>query len=973
MSGLFDDFNTNNLTSTITVAAKKAKSKSKSKTVKPVVAEDINVEATNMFGDEFKAEVKSLINKTKAAAEETDPEKLLKSKKLSLEERLQVINSNVYRVLGKQKNNIIVIKDKTTFANYVTNAIKAGRIDVDTETNNSTDAMTCKLMGLCLYYPGGKQAYIPVNHTDLNKNKLDWQLTESECAEQLNRIIESKITIVMHNGKFDYQVLKHTCGVIIAPTWDTIIGARIMDENEFSDKNTSLKAIYVKYIDPSQEKYSIDKLFENVPYNYVDPEVFAYYAATDSLMTDRVYEWQMKTFFNKPENADLKKLCDEIEMPEVQVTAEVEAYGVYIDQEFGDALKKKYNNLLTEIDEEINSTIVELKPIINAWKLSPEANCPVKQYVAEKTKMTKDKIEKMYPNVDSAGNRYKLGKAKVEQLEDPINLASSTQFAILLFDILKLKAPGGTRAVGEDEIKALSDSIKIMENKTDIQEKALTICDGILRRRGVVKLITTYIDVIPDLAKHWPDGRIRYRLSSLGTNTGRFASGGKFKFLDDDENPVSINSINSQNIPSRGDGAEVRMLFKATPGYKIVGSDYSGQELRLAAYLSQDKKLLDAYANDQDAYAIIASEMFGLPYSECLEFYPEGTEIEIDGQKVICGHKTHLNKAGKARRSVGKTMVLAGNYGMSGAGAGALMGKTAKEGTELLEKYFKMFDGLGGAIKKAKESLKKTGYVTGIMGRRRRLPDIFLPSYSVSLRNVDKNSINFNPFLICGDRKTVDPKIKKWEGRVKEEINNYQSWKEKIAKKEGKAYVHADEMSNKTYTELAKEALKDGVIIQANTSRIAQAERQCFNATVQGSAGTLTKKAMIDIFNDPVLKQCDTHIIISVHDEVLVECKEEFADIVEKRLPEVMINAARGLGITSPKMVCDPYNVSRWYADVEAASVLDYFSKKEHGDDKKGILPMGRDEAIKATTMHFSEIPETAVIKTIETGCDLEF
>ena len=964
MEGLFGDVGIK--------APSSAKAKAKKKMEKKLkLAGDIDLSANQMFGADFAVKIAEKANS--AEASEVSAEKILKSKKVSLPERLAVINSNVLRILGKQKNNILVVKDKATFADYVTKAITSGRIDVDTETNNSTDAMTCKLMGLCLYYPGGKQAYIPVNHTDLNKNRLAWQLTEADCAEQLKRIVDSKVSIIMHNGKFDYQVLKHTCGVIVAPTWDTIIAARNIDENEFSDKNTSLKSIYVKYVDQSQEKYSIDKLFDNIPYNYVDPDIFAYYAATDSLMTDKVYQWEMSTFFDKPENADIKKLCEIIEMPEVQVTAETEAYGVYIDQAFGDALKKKYNGLLTEIDTELSEAIGSIKPMIDAWKLTPEANAAVKQYVAEKTKMTKDKIEKMYPNVDSDGRRYKLGKAKVEQLEDPINLASSTQLAILLFDVLGLPTQNGTRAVGEDEIKAIADWIKIAESRTEAQETALKICEAILRRRGVVKLITTYIDVIPDLAKHWPDGRIRYRLNSMGTDTGRFASGGKFRFLDENENPVTLNSINSQNIPSRGEGAEIRMLFKATPGYRIVGSDYSGQELRLAAYLSQDKKLLDAYANDQDAYAIIASEMFGLPYEECLEFYPEGTEIEIDGQKVICGHKTHLNKEGKARRSVGKTMVLAGNYGMSGAGAGALMGKTAKEGSELLEKYFKMFDGLGGAIAKAKEKLRKDGYVTGIMGRRRRLPDIFLPSYSVSLKGADADDANFNPFLICGDRKTVDPRVRKWEMKVKEAIDDYQSWKERKAKKEGRAYVRAEEMGNKTYSELAKEAMKEGVIIQANTGRIAQAERQCFNATVQGSAGTLTKKAMIDIFNDPVLKSCDTHIIISVHDEVLVECKEEFADIVEKRLPEVMINAAKSLGILSPKMVCDPYNVDRWYADVEAASVLDYFGKKEHGDAKKGVAPMSRDDAMKATIDHFSEIPEEAIRKTVETGCDLAF
>lgn len=72
--------------------------------------------------------------------------------------------------------------------------------------------------------------------------------------------------------------------------------------------------------------------------------------------------------------------------------------------------------------------------------------------------------------------------------------------------------------------------------------------------------------------------------------------------------------------------------------YKIVGSDYSGQELRLAAFLSQDKTLLDAYAHNQDAYAIIASQIFNVPYEDCLEFHKAGTELEIDGKKVIAGN-----------------------------------------------------------------------------------------------------------------------------------------------------------------------------------------------------------------------------------------------------------------------------------------------------------------------------------------------
>ena len=96
---------------------------------------------------------------------ETDPTKILKSKKVSLAEKLALIRVKVLEVLGKQKNNVIVIKDKAVFENYVSKALEFGRIAIDTETNNSTDPMTCQLMGLCLYYEGGKQASLNLFHS----------------------------------------------------------------------------------------------------------------------------------------------------------------------------------------------------------------------------------------------------------------------------------------------------------------------------------------------------------------------------------------------------------------------------------------------------------------------------------------------------------------------------------------------------------------------------------------------------------------------------------------------------------------------------------------------------------------------------------------------------------------------------------------------------------------------------------------
>ena len=184
--------------------------------------------------------------------------------------------------------------------------------------------------------------------------------------------------------------------------------------------------------------------------------------------------------------------------------------------------------------------------------------------------MTLAKLEATYPYVDEkTGKRYKVGKAPIEQIGDPINLASPTQLAILFYDILKCpvvskKSPRGT---GKDELEAIA------ERRPDIN-----LCKLILERRGIVKLISTYIDVIPALAQHWPDGRIRYKLNSVGTDTGRFSSGGEFKFLDGDE-AVEISGINSQNIPSRGDGKITRMLFTAKKEFNEIEAEDNCYEL----------------------------------------------------------------------------------------------------------------------------------------------------------------------------------------------------------------------------------------------------------------------------------------------------------------------------------------------------------------------------------------------------------
>lgn len=568
------------------------------------------IDISNLSKNSAKKAIKKTAELLDTDQNENNTTKLLKSKKISVIDKLHLIEAKVLKVLGKQKNNILVIKDTATFEDYISKVIETGVVAIDTETHNSLDPVTTKMIGLCLYAPGLKQAYIPVEHRDpRTKIRLPWQCTAEDCRKQLQRLKDAKTYTVMHNGKFDYEVIKCSCGIAIPPQWDTEICARLLNENEKSN----LKEQYIKYIDSSQEKYKIDTLFENILYVDVNPDIFAYYAATDSLMTYKLYEVQKEKLaapeygphldlLGKHEVKGLRWLFHNIEMPIVEVTAEMELLGVCVDQKLGQRLKDKYNGLLSNVDTEISALIETIAPVIKRWRLTKEANEKTKVYVPKKTKMTEAKIREQYPLEDEKG-RYKVGKSKTEQLDEEVNLASPAQLAILFYDVLNVpQSSQDSRKTGKDELKKINEKLqgylpKLAElevedvDEEDLEEDmeealelsedqtvilklgtAAKLSDLILKRRAIAKLLTTYIDVIPDLAKHWPDGRIRFHLHSMGTDTGRYSSGGKIKYVENDE-PIEVSGINIQNIPSRGEGGLLRLLFVANTKEEQISFD----------------------------------------------------------------------------------------------------------------------------------------------------------------------------------------------------------------------------------------------------------------------------------------------------------------------------------------------------------------------------------------------------------------
>ena len=332
------------------------------------------ISMVSLWGDEFAIvdNTEAIIKKAKTPkkVEPVPTEKLIKSKSVDIETKIEAIKTDVYKILGIYAEDTLVIKDYDSFKAYIDAILQNGIAAIDTETNNSLNTFDCKIMGLCLYTPGQKNAYIPVNHTDLSgEHRLPWQITEDQIREQLQRVVDAGVFEIFHNATFDIEVIQTTCGIRLKAAWDTMVGAQLLDENE----HKSLKEQFKIHINPEQDKYSIEHLFKGMPYHIFDPELFALYAATDSYMTYKLFEYQ-RSEFRKHGMEDVYKLFREIEIPVIDAIVDMELTGTCIDIAYSNKMSIEYHKKSDEVQSRIDEELANLKPIIDKWRLSPEAN-----------------------------------------------------------------------------------------------------------------------------------------------------------------------------------------------------------------------------------------------------------------------------------------------------------------------------------------------------------------------------------------------------------------------------------------------------------------------------------------------------------------------------------------------------------------------------------------------------------------------
>lgn len=727
---------------------------------------------------------------------------------------IEKIRINVEKNLSEYKDKVTFLRSEDLVEEYITKCIDNGVISIDTETTG-LDCLLDEVVGSCLYTPNEKAIYIPHKHKSyITGQYLNNQISTEFMTKQYKRVLDSGIKVIMHNAKFDKRIIKSNFNVDLNVYWDTMLAAKCLDNRD----DATLKGQTAKYINNTEKTYDFSKLFKEIDYQIVPVDVASMYAATDSLITYELYEFQKEWFKTRPE---AYRVFMDLEMRVLPVVCDMENTGVALNVDYCKELSIKYHEQLDAANENLK---IEF----------------------ERYKGDVDKYNVYHPN---------------KPLPTPLNWGSPTQLAIFFYDILGMQSP--------DKKKPRDTGEAFMSHYAD---KGISICKAILKYREINKLLTTYIDKMPETLNP-KTKRIHATFNQVGADTGRFSS----------------SDPNLQNIPSHN--LDIRKMFTATDGYYLLGSDFSKQEPKLLAFYSGDKSLRKSFEEGTDIYSVIASMSFNVPYEDCLEFYPEGKEIVVDGKKVICGHKTHTNKQGKERRGQAKSILLGLMYGRGPASIAEQIHKSTKEAQEIINGFYKGFPTVKKWMDEVVENAKKCGYVETFYGRRRYIKDIELDDYTFEL--VSGVNKNFNPLDFDDDEENTTEVLEEDKEYYLKRLRNCRNWKDK--------------------ERIKQDALSEGIKIHDNGGYIAEAIRKCVNTKIQGGAADQTKLAMINIANNEELKDLGFRLLIGVHDELIGEAPIENAKRCSELLEKCMTSA--GSDIIDIKQECDVEISKQWYGE----------------------------------------------------------
>lgn len=489
-------------------------------------------------------------------------------------------------------------------------------VALDTETTG-IDPTTAQLVGLSFAFVPNEAYYVPVPADREGAEKI---------AGAFKFALEDKTKLkIGQNIKYDIIVLRNYGIKVAGPYFDTMIAHYLLNP-EMRHNMDFLAEAYLQY-----KTIHIDQLIGPKGKNQLSmrdlpPEKVKDYACEDADIT-----LQLKFILEKDlKTQNMESLFHDIEMPLIEVLADMETTGVKLDVE------------------------------------------AMKQLSAEMTKEMQGIESEIY---------------RIAGME--FNINSARQVGEVLFDRMKIvdkpkKTKTGQYVTSEDVLESLKGKHPIVEK--------------LFEYRGLKKLLSTYIDALPQLI-HPDTGKIHTSLNQAVTATGRLSS----------SNP------NLQNIPIRdAQGKEIRRAFVAdSKDCLFFSADYSQIELRIMAHLSGDANMIEAFNNSNDIHAATAAKIYKVP----------------------------VQQVDKDMRRKAKTANFGIIYGISVFGLAERLNIPRGEAKDLIDGYFENYPEVKKYMDESILKAKENGYVETIFHRRRYLADINSRN-SVVRGYAERNAIN---------------------------------------------------------------------------------------------------------------------------------------------------------------------------------------------------------------------------------------
>jgi DNA polymerase-1 len=482
-------------------------------------------------------------------------------------------------------------------------------LSVDLETT-SLKAVDAQIVGVSLALPkDGGQYYLPLGH-----NTSGSQLPREATLNTLKPILESDgVGKIGQNLKYDAMVLLNYNIHLKPIVFDTMIASYLVRPGGGGHNLDALAMEFLNHKTITFEevtgKGAKQKLFSEVEIAQATQ-----YACEDAQVPLLI----QKPLAEKLREYALEELFRTIELPLIDVLAQVEVNGVLLDS----AKLKTLSCEFTQKAEHIKGQIFEL-----------------------------------------AGGEF--------------NLESPKQLSKILFEKLKYPVVKKTKT-------GLSTDVNVLEALS----KDYELPKLILAYRGLTKLTSTYVDVLPELTSP-KTGRVHTSFQQAIAATGRLSS----------------TDPNLQNIPIRSeDGKRIREAFVAAPGYRLLSADYSQIELRILAHYSSDPGLLQSYREGKDIHRLTASEIFGVPFDQVSE----------------------------RDRSSAKTINFGIIYGMGAFRLSRTLDIPLAEAKVYIDQYFERYKGIKTFMDETLARARETGFVTTLFGRKRFLAD--LQSRNVQLK-----------------------------------------------------------------------------------------------------------------------------------------------------------------------------------------------------------------------------------------------